>query len=76
MTRVIKARALTAKDHIGVIASHDGAATPREIFRLPIQSLTFVFIEWVDGTATSVHMDDDITIHEPCSQTTDKNRKP
>jgi hypothetical protein len=65
MTRVIKARALTAKDHVGLIASHEGAATPREIFRLPIQSLTFVFIEWVDGTATSVPMDTDITIHEP-----------
>ena len=62
--RTINASALDRDRHVGVIASHKGAPTPREITGLPSDSLTFVLIEWADGTTTSVRKDAEITIHD------------
>jgi hypothetical protein len=65
MTRVIKASALT-REHIGVIASHEGAVKPQRLADVqPPYPVTHRVLTWADGTGTSVPLDAGITIHEP-----------
>lgn len=63
MTRVIPASALDRTKHIGLLASHHGAPFPSEIKNVK-HLITCVVITWETGIATSVHRDDDITIHD------------
>jgi len=62
MSRVIKASALTDK-HLGAIASHEGASTPRRLVGCAL-SLTRAYLYWDVGIDSCVRLDADITIHE------------
>ena len=60
--RTIKARALT-EDHLGKLASHEGAATPLRLDGVAL-SLTRAYLYWQGGLDTCVLLDADITIHD------------
>lgn len=64
MTRVIPARALT-REHIGLIASHEGAVKPQRLADVqPPYPITYRILTWASGDATNVHVDAEITIHD------------
>lgn len=60
--RTIKARALT-EDHLGSIASHEGASTPLRLLGCA-QSLTRAYLYWEGGIDTCVTLDAEITLHD------------
>lgn len=60
--RTVKARALT-EDHLGRLASHDGASTPLRLLGCA-QSLTRAYLYWEGGIDTCVLLDADITLHD------------
>lgn len=60
--RTIKAGALTDR-HVGVIASHEGAAEPRRLVGCAL-SLTRAYLYWEGGFDTCVRLDAEITIHD------------
>jgi hypothetical protein len=62
MTRVIKASALTNEQHAGLYVSHHGCPTPERLLKVR-KSLTFAYLYWPGGVATSVRLTDEITIH-------------
>ena len=62
MTRVIKARALGDR-HVGRLVSHHGCPEPERLHGVTT-SLTFAYLTWARGVATSVPLDADITIHD------------
>ena len=60
--RTIKASALDTQ-HYGLLVSHHGALKPERLVKVR-KSLTFAYLYWPGDVATSIPLDDEVTIHD------------